>query len=183
MISLTFAQLWRISPYRARHELIQTYQRLGSVKATAALLACSKNTVKKWVKRFETSKCLDELSRRPIRQPRKTPQFLEDKVIAIRKSTNMGRKRIARQLKWEHGYKLSSYTIRRILKRNGLAEPVRLRGRFKGARFFRRQHIPPLTYWQVDVKDVNPKVSDPALLPMKAGNNFIPDFPPYFAVR
>ena len=154
MISMSFKELWKINPYKARQELIKMYQKLGGIKTTAKVLGCSRNTVKKWVRRYAVNQKLEELSRRPQRVPRKTSPSLEQSVLDIRNKTNLGRKRIATELSFRLRKKLSTHTIRHILERHGLSRPIRIRGRFKGIRFVRRQHIEPLTYWQTDVKDV-----------------------------
>jgi transposase len=154
MISLSFQEFFKANPDKARQKIVELYNRLGTIKATALVLGCSKNTVKKWIRRQQATQKLQEASRRPIHSPRKTPAWLEDKVITLRRRTNLGRRRIARQLLIETGHQLSHDTIREILSRNDLSKPQRLRGRFKGVRFFRRQHVEPLTFWQIDVKDV-----------------------------
>ncbi len=153
-ISLSFQEFFKANPDKARQKIIELYAKLGSLKTTAKVMGCSKNTVKKWVRRHQVTRRLEESSRRPLTSPRKTPAWLEEAVITMRRRTNLGRKRIARQILIETGRELSSDTIKRILRRNGLSRPQRARGRFKGIRFFRRQHLDPLTYWQIDVKDV-----------------------------
>jgi transposase len=154
MISLSFQEFFKANPDKARQKIVELHGQLGSIKATALVLGCSKNTAKKWIRRYHATRKLEERSRRPQNSPKKTPRWLEDKVIALRRRTNLGRRRIARQILIETGYELSPNTIREIFSRNDLSKPQRLRGRFKGVRFFRRQHLDPLTFWQIDVKDV-----------------------------
>src|SRR5712691_6513524 len=115
MISLNFQEFFKANPDKARRKIIELYEILNNLKATAVVLGCSKNTVKKWVRRHKVTQKLQEQSRRPIHSPRKTPVWLEDKVVGMREATNLGRRRIARQILIETGCELSHDTIREIL--------------------------------------------------------------------
>ena len=74
-------------------------------------------------------------SRRPQRSPRKTPQPLEERVVALRRELGWGARKIAVLLA-EQGWALPEWTIHRILKRRGLlGEPAR---RVQAVRRFER---------------------------------------------
>lgn len=110
MIQLTYQELYRINPLEARKILLRTFgETEGNVLRTAKTLYCSRNTVKKFVRRQEIGLPLEDLSRRPQRSPRQTTKEIEELVVKERKATNFGRLRLAHHLRKKHGLQISSY--------------------------------------------------------------------------
>jgi len=110
MIQLTYQELYRINPVEARKILLRTFRETqGNVLRTTKTLYCSRNTVKKFVRRQEMGLSLENLPRRPKRSPRQTAKEIEELVVKERKATNFGRLRLAHHLREEHGLMLSSF--------------------------------------------------------------------------
>src|SRR6185295_6583872 len=90
----------------------------------------------KWVHRYEEEGSLQglgELSRRPHRSPRETPEEIVRVVEQVRLEYGWGGKKLQHVLRQQHGIVVPVVTIQRILKRRGLigeasgARPARLR--------------------------------------------------------
>lgn len=88
MIQLTYQELYRISPLEATKILLQTFKKTGgNLLRTAKELGCSRNTVKKFVRRQEMGLPLEDLSRRPKRSPCQTAKEIGEIVVGERKAT------------------------------------------------------------------------------------------------
>ena len=110
MIQLTYQELYRINPVEARKILLKTFEEMGgNVLCTAKTLHCSRNTVRKFVRRQQMGLPLEDLSRRPKRSPRQTAKEIEELVVKERKATNFGRLRLAYHIREKHGLQISSF--------------------------------------------------------------------------
>ena len=155
MISLTYSELVAIDKTFARRMLLQTYDDLGgNISQSAKKLCCSRNTVKKWVRRHRQKRGLQDLSRRPHSCPSQTPSHLEDLVEQERKKTNFGRVRLAWHLQQQCQLTLSPHTIRNILRRRNLSQPQKKRGKFRAIRTHDWQQLYPLRYIQINLKHI-----------------------------
>ena len=130
------------------------YAMQHGIKAVARALSCSRNTVRKWLYRFEEEgpKGLVDRSRAPKRIPHKTSLEEEKKVIAQRKRTpGFG----AERLKREFGLKPGVCAIKRIIRQNGLAR--RRKKKYQKKRDLReiKAKYKPLRRLQIDVKYLN----------------------------
>jgi len=77
-----------------------------------------------WLGRFEqigSVSGLAERSRRPHHSPNRTPEMLQEAVVALRERCGWGARKLAEQLK-KRGLRLPEITIHRILKRRGLVD-------------------------------------------------------------
>ncbi len=117
---------------RVRQEVVRIYQECQSLRETARRLGISRNTVRKWVRRFEAfgKEGLKDQPRRPHRSPRRTPAEVEEQVLKIRQETGWGRRRLGQALSLPEG------TVRHILRRH--------LGARKGARPRRKTFYPLL---------------------------------------
>lgn len=119
-----YYQLMRESkdPRYLRLRMTQQAKRLG-VKPAARLFACSPNTVRKWMARFDGSlQSLSERSRAPHRHPNTlSPDAQLQIVKAKRKLPSWGVARLKRDMSLPH----STKTIRRVLKQRGLLRRYR----------------------------------------------------------
>src|SRR4030067_308330 len=109
----------------------------------------SVRTLKRWCARLDTGNWnLKDESRRPIRILRKvTPKAVES-ITSLREKTGWGQDKLRQMLP---NLGLSATTIKRIIKQEGLARNVKLRGkRIKWVRW-QRKHTNSL--WQVDHTD------------------------------
>ena len=99
-----------------RLKIVHTYNQCGSLREAARRLSRSRNTVRKWVRRYlaEGETGLKDRSRRPHRCPRKTPAEVEERVLSLRRERGRGRRRAARSIglsegtvcAWEEGESL-----------------------------------------------------------------------------
>lgn len=80
MLAFSLTQLYTIThkegKMMVRLELIRTYQACGNIRETARKLGVSRNTVRKWVRRYEAEgdAGLVDKPRRPKHSPRRTPK-------------------------------------------------------------------------------------------------------------
>ena len=103
--------------FQLRYRMVMAAEAAG-IRAAARLFGCSRNTVRKWLRRYreEGKAGLRDRSRAPKRIPHKTPPEVEQAVLAARdRIPCFGPKR----LKQEFGFSCSTGAIGRILKQNG----------------------------------------------------------------
>ena len=124
------------------------------IRAAAREFRCSRNTVRKWLRRYqkEGPKGLEDRSRAPRRIPHKTPPAWEAEVLRQRKRTpGFG----AERLKREFGLKPGISAIKRIIREHGLSRRRKKKHRVKrDLRAVKARHL-PLRHLQMDV-DVKP---------------------------
>jgi len=109
----------------------------------------SVRTLKRWSVRLEGGGWdMCDMSRRPLTIHHKVTPVLIEEICAIRRRTGWGHDKIKQ---YYPALSISARTIKRILKEQGLARHVKLRGkRIKWVRW-QRQH--PNSLWQVDHTD------------------------------
>lgn len=116
-IHLDYQQLRDISPQAARKAILQVLKSTNeNVAQTAKLLHTTRRTVYKAMYRNKSGD-LSDITTAPKTVHNRTPQDIEDKVIAIKKQTRYGPIRIADELKAQHNLVLSTHTIRNIIRR------------------------------------------------------------------
>jgi transposase len=154
-MDICYGEVYVMNRVEARKRLVGTYLAMGSLSATARLWGTSRHLVRKWLRRYQEAGLagLEDRSRRPKFSSQKTAQGVEEKVVAARRKTGYGRKRLAWYLAREEGLQLSPHTLRHILRRQG----------FKGRKQPRKTFYPAHWAWeeerpfclaQVDAKDV-----------------------------
>jgi transposase len=115
----TYFGLYRMKAdrYILRQELIRWAQQHG-VKAAARHFSCSRNTVRKWVRRYEPRRpaSLQEHSKRPQHCPHQTPPRLEGLILRRRRQSGYG----AERLQMEFDLPCGVSAIRRILRQHQL---------------------------------------------------------------
>lgn len=165
MITYTYRELLDINKKEARMKLVETYQgKEGNVSQTANELSCSRNTVKKWVRRYKEGgeEWWEDKSKRPKNSPHQTPEEIEDKIEQAREETGFGRVRLNRYLKKEYQIEISSSTIGNVLRRKGMTKQrERLGGDFEPVTRYNWDKVYPLKHWQIDVKEILDKKSLP----------------------
>ena len=94
-----------------RLKIVHTWQECGSLRETARRLSISRNTARKWVRRYrkQGEAGLVDRSRRPHTSPRRTPKEVEEKVLSL---TGLGQKTYRPRLELPEG------TVRHILRRH-----------------------------------------------------------------
>ena len=121
-----YAMICTDEPHFAlRHQLVEFAQAHG-IKAAARHFLCSRNTVRKWRRRFqlEGNPGLRSLSRAPKACPHKTTLALENKVVAFRKQNPCFG---ARRLIEEFDLHLGHNAVQRIIGRHQLTRPPKRR--------------------------------------------------------
>lgn len=122
MPPLPYFTLYRMRPDRHfLHQKLVAFARAHGLKATAREFGCSRNTARKWLRRFVPGKpsALAERSRRPHHCPHQTPSSVEGVVVRLRKQTGFG----AERLKQEFQINCSVGAIARILRQRQLTRP------------------------------------------------------------
>ena len=132
------------------------YAREHSVSAAARRFGTTRKTVRKWLGRHLQGQGLGDRSRRPQSCPGKTSMEIESTVVAERQRTGYGPHRLAGWLKRTRGLVLSAWTIRNILRRNGLQRRKRKRSSCYPAHWAWEEGE-PFSLVQADVKDVHDK--------------------------
>ena len=97
------------------------YARANGLKATAREFGCSRNTVRKWLRRHVPGQpaALAELSRRPKPCPHQPPRGLEGQRVKLRKPTSFG----AARLQQEFHLPVSRNASARIIRHHHLPRP------------------------------------------------------------
>ena len=115
MLALAYHDLYHLNPLEARKLLVQAFHDTGeNISLTARLLHCSRNTVRKFVRRYKQGLPLTSLSRRPHHSPTQTPPAFEKLVAKERKKTGFGPLRLRHLLQSQYHLLLSPYTIRNL---------------------------------------------------------------------
>ncbi len=126
MSRITYFQVIREqpNPFNIRTNMINYTLRYG-IKAAAREFSCTRNTVRKWIRRYNKAGLngLNNLSRRPQYCPFKTSPEEEKEILELRDSL---KKVSATRVVREFGIKRSSSTVYRIFKRNN-----RIRSKWK----------------------------------------------------
>ncbi len=133
-----------------RLELVR-YARRQGIREAARAFRCSRNTVRKWVRRLEEEgvRGLKDRSRGPGRIPHKTSRYHENRVIEARKAVPCYG---AGRLKEMFGLRPSEGAIGRILRQNGLTRKPRKKYRKKRDLRAEKSRYRALTHHQADVK-------------------------------
>ena len=136
--------------FALRHELV-TYALKKGIQAAARCYECSRNTVRKWLRRFQAdhNKGLLPSSRAPHSCPHKTAPALEAKGIAQRhKTPGCG----SRRLLAEFDLKIGPNARDRIFRQRQLTRKPKRRHQRKNDLRAVKAAYPPFTRFQMDVK-------------------------------
>lgn len=103
------------------HQKLVAHARQHGLKDAARAFSCSRNTVRKWLRRYRPGQpsSLAERSRRPQRCPHQTPASVEGVVVRLRRQTGFG----AERLKIEFAVPWSVGAIQRIVRAHALVRP------------------------------------------------------------
>jgi len=114
------------------------------VRETAAELGVSRQTVYKWLRRFEAAVPLEDQPSRPRRSPQETPLRLVHRIEQLRRTRKLTAVEIAAELG------LAASTVSRILLRIGLGKLWRVEAATAPAR--RYEHERPGALVHIDAK-------------------------------
>ena len=133
----------RTTPYSRALIVRRVRQEGRSVREAAAELGISRQTVWKWVRRFESGG-LEDRSSRPRRSPRQIPPRLVEQIERLRRKRRLTAVEIAAELG------LAASTVSRILRRIGLGKLWRVEADVRPAR--RYEHEKPGAMVHIDAK-------------------------------
>lgn len=118
----TYFELYRMRTDRhfLRQKLV-AFAKANGLKAAAREFCCSRNTVRKWLRRYQPGQpsSLSERSRRPRRCPHQIPRGLEGQIVKLRHQTGFG----AERLQHEFALPCSPSAIARVLRQHQLTRP------------------------------------------------------------
>lgn len=156
MLAFTLTEAYRLTHEEGevvlRLKIVEVYSDCGSLRETARRLSLSRNTMRKWVRRYEEEgeAGLYDRSRRPKHSPRRTPPEVEERMLKLRRERGWGRRRIA------HALGLPEETVRHILRRHLPKGQRQLRK--KGRIFYPARWAwdgdEPFRLTQADTKDI-----------------------------
>jgi len=135
-----------------RLKIVQVAKGKG-IKAAARAFGCSRNTVKKWLKRYKEGgyQELEDISRRPINCYGQTPAELEQKVVGLKKQNpTFGAERLSEI----YEIKLSPRTMRAIWRRAGIGYRPRKKHKTRHNLREIKRRWKAFSHNQVDVKDL-----------------------------
>src|SRR5512147_2781552 len=96
-VNSTYFELYRMRTDRHwLHQKLIAFARTHGLKAAVREFGCSRNTVRKWLRRYQPGKpsSLNELSRRPQRCPHQIAAGLEGQIVKLRQQTGFGAERL-----------------------------------------------------------------------------------------
>jgi len=139
--------------YDLRREMVDFYFSSHSYRDTAEFFEVNVKTVIKWVKRYkeEGLEGLKDRKRAPNVVHNKTKKEVEDLIIALRKQSHFGAKR----LKEEFNLPVSTGAIYRIIKQNGLVRKQRKKWKTKRDLREIKKRLKPFEKIQVDIKYID----------------------------
>jgi len=122
VVHSTYFELYRMRTDRHwLHQKLVAFARGNGLKAAAREFGCSRNTVRKWLRRWVPGKpsSLQEHSRRPSHCPHQTGASLQGQIVKLRRQTGFG----AQRLRHEFALPCSHNAIARILRHHQLVRP------------------------------------------------------------
>ena len=118
----TYYEIYRMNGDRYKlRQWVVTHARRHGIKAAVREYGCSRNTVRKWIRRYQPghSSTLKGLSRAPKSCPHKASMEIESQVVRLRRLTGYGGERLKRV----YGLPCGQKAIQRIIRQQGMAQP------------------------------------------------------------
>lgn len=141
-------------PFNNRCDMVR-YAMENGIKPAAKHYSCSKNTIRKWLRRYLTDQTLSSLknrSKKPKYSPNRTPEHEEKDIIDLRESL---KKVGARRMQYEFGIKRSVSAIYRIIKLSSNPPKRRKKHITKNDLREEKQKLKIFEKIQVDIKDLS----------------------------
>lgn len=132
------------------HQKLVAFARTHGTKAAAREFGCSRNTVRKWLRRYQAGKpsSLQELSRRPKDCPHRICPGLEGQILKLRRQTGFG----AERLKHEYNLPCSHNAIARVLRQHHQVRPRKKKPLTKQHLRWVKRHWPLFGQLSTDTK-------------------------------
>ncbi|NQT76847.1 MAG: IS481 family transposase [Bacteroidetes bacterium] len=135
--------------------LINHAKEIGNVKKACRYFGISRSTYYVWIERYEKDGEKGLINSKPCPENPKlrTPMYIEEKVIYLRKKYHFGPQRIYWYLKRFHQIQTSESSVYRILRRNGISRlPANTKKRSPGPHIKLYEKQTPGHHIQMDVK-------------------------------
>jgi len=155
-IHIDYKMLRKISPEAAREAVLEYLNSNGgNISDCASVFSISRPIVYKAIRKKKEGS-LQDSSRTPLSQPKKTLSNIEDKVINAKNKTRLGPKRLSIYLKKYEDTIVPYGTIRHILRRNKDKIKYTVRGRRKSEMrpFVDWYSAKPFEIVQIDLKHI-----------------------------
>lgn len=155
-IHIDYKMLRSINPETARAAVLEYLgSNGGNISDCAYVFSISRPIVYKTIRKKKEGN-LQDSSRIPLNQPKKTPSIIEDKVIEAKNKTRLGSKRLSIYLQKHEGIVVPYGTIRHILRRNKHRIIYTIKGRRKGEvrSFVDWYSAKPFEIVQIDLKHI-----------------------------
>ena len=155
MASVTYSEILRDSqdPFNFRLRIVE-YAKQESIRAAAKYFGCSRNTVRKWLRRWQNDgpKGLMNQKRTPKNSPRRTSKYWEDKVMKLKRAL---KKISGKRMKMEFGIPLAGSTIDKIYRRNGESRKRWRKYKKKQDLREKKKNLRVFEKIQIDIKDLS----------------------------
>jgi transposase InsO family protein len=138
-------------------------KKIGNVMKACRYYGISKAVYYVWIERYGQYGEAGLINKKPCPENPKlrTPKYIEDKVIYLRKKYHFGSQRIYMYLKRFHDIQTSESSVYRILRRNGISRlPANTKRRSPGPRIKLYEKQTPGHHVQMDVKFLSFKKED-----------------------
>jgi len=153
-VRIDYKALRKINPEAARQAVLEYLASCGrNVAATARAFGITRPVVYDILRKRQEGDLRDR-PKTPQHQPHKTPDDVEEQVIAAKNKTGLGPKRLARYLTRYEGLHLPWPTLRHVLRRNHhrLTKPGRSRRPSSPRPFVDWYSAKPFEVVQIDLK-------------------------------
>ncbi len=109
---------------RRKLRALRHFEESGSVSKTSRYFGISRQSFYSWKKAYEQQGEIGLINSKPCPEnpALRTPAYIEEKVLYLRKTYHLGPERITMYLERYHGIKISESTSYRILKRHGISK-------------------------------------------------------------
>jgi transposase InsO family protein len=143
--------------------VINYARKIGNVCKACRYYGISKSIYYVWIERYRQYGDAGLINKKPCPENLKlrTPKYIEEKVIYLRKKYHFGPERIYMYLKRFHGIQTTESSVYRILRRNGMSRlPANTKRRSPGPHIKLYEKQIPGHHVQMDVKFLNFKNKD-----------------------
>jgi len=136
-VVIDYKCLRAIKPQAARRAVFEYLGSCGhKLSRTACVFGINRSVVYD-ILRKEQDGNLDDRSKVPHHQPRRTPKLIEDRIVEIKSKVSLGPERLSRHLRQHEDLSIAPGTIRHILRRN----KHRIQRPFPKMRREKREHV------------------------------------------